>query len=89
MKNLAIIGIVAVCLGLTACSSGTRVDVAKGVDSTTAISQQTIQQSAIPLNFPTGATALCRDGNYSFAKDSTVCASNGGVAIAVERYHSE
>lgn len=89
MKNLAIIGIVAVCFGLTACSSGTRVDVAKAVDSTTAISQQAIQQSAIPLNFPAGATAVCRDGSYSFAKDNSACASNGGVAIAVDRYHSE
>ena len=89
MKNLAIIALFSVCFGLTACSNGTMVDVAKAQDSTTTMSQQAIKQSDIPLNFPNGATALCRDGSYSFAKDNTACANNGGVAISVDRYHSE
>lgn len=75
---------------LSACSSNQPVAVATETDhsATTIISQQAIAQSPIPLNLPANATAVCRDGTYSTAKEN-ICAGNGGALTLIDRFHAE
>ncbi|MGX2956682.1 hypothetical protein ACWIYZ_06265 [Ursidibacter arcticus] len=76
-------------LAISACSTNKPVEVVKVKDqSATVISQQAIQQSQIPLNIPENATAICRDGTYSTAKENT-CTGNGGTMTIIDRYRSE
>ncbi|KAE9540397.1 hypothetical protein A1D26_01550 [Ursidibacter maritimus] len=79
----------ALIVAISACSTNKPVEVVKAKDqSATVISQQAIQQSQIPLNVPANATALCRDGTYSTAKENT-CSGNGGTMMIIDRYRAE
>ncbi|QBQ64729.1 DUF3761 domain-containing protein [Actinobacillus indolicus] len=73
---------------LTACSSGEKVEVVKAPSSSN-VAPTKVSQTQLPENLPSNVTAICRDGTYSTATDSSACLGNGGVSTIINRYHAE
>lgn len=91
MKKQLILTVVITALGLSACSSGQKVEVAKASGDKTIVLPKPAQP-ALPSNVPANATAMCRDGSFSSASyedRETACIGNGGVLHFINRYHSE
>ncbi|MBF0784547.1 DUF3761 domain-containing protein [Muribacter muris] len=91
MKKQLIFTMAVAALGLTACSSGQKVEIAKASQDKTIVPQK-VAQPTLPNNIPPNATAMCRDGSFStasFEDRETACIGNGGVLHFINRYHSE
>ncbi|MDH2999083.1 hypothetical protein A1D22_04300 [Pasteurellaceae bacterium LFhippo2] len=89
-KSHLFVALIVASIGIVACQQREPVEVVKAQDTSTivqpkapAVSQQ------LPDNLPANVTAICRDGSYSTATDSTACSGNGGVSSVINRYHSE
>lgn len=91
MKKYSIITMLTAMAMLTACSSGDKVEVVKAPFSSSNIVPSTslVSQAQLPENLPSNVTAICRDGTYSTAKDSSACLGNGGASTIINRYHAE
>lgn len=88
MKKYSIITMLTAIAMLTACSSGEKVEVVKA-PSYSNVAPTTVSQTQLPENLPSNVTAICRDGTYSTATDSSACLGNGGVSTIINRYHAE
>lgn len=90
MKKYSIITMLTAIAMLTACSSGEKVEVVKAPSSANvAPTTSLVSQTQLPENLPSNVTAICRDGTYSTATDSSACLGNGGVSTIINRYHAE
>ena len=74
-------------LSLVACVPTIKVKAVTVPDASSSI--QLTNPPAKLSNLPKNITAVCRDGKYSIAKDETACLGNGGIKVAIKRYHSE
>lgn len=90
MQQLKITAVFALALGLAACGTNQRpVPVIKATQDSTILRTNQPAQPTIPDLTPPGVTAICQDGSYSQATDSSTCVGNGGVRTFVGRYRSE
>ncbi len=90
MKKYNIITMLTAMAMLTACSSGNKVEVVKAPPSSNIVpTTSLVSQVQLPENLPSNVTAICRDGTYSTAKDSSACLGNGGASTIINRYHAE
>ncbi len=90
MKKYNIITMLTAMAMLTACSSGNKVEVVKAPPSSNIVpTTSLVPQAKLPENLPSNVTAICRDGTYSTAKDSSACLGNGGASTIINRYHAE
>lgn len=80
--------VIAVTVGLSACVQRTPVSVVKAQEDTTARSS-VARVEPVAVQTPPNATAVCRDGSFSFASDDSKCIGKGGVKTLISRYHSE
>ncbi len=88
MKKYNIITMLTAMAMLTACSSGNKVEVVKAPPSSNIVPTTSLVPQ-LPENLPSNVTAICRDGTYSTAKDSSACLGNGGASTIINRYHAE
>lgn len=91
MKQLCLVSVLGASLLLTACSSGQRVDVVTEKDRSVIQSPAqvtNITPEAMSSTLPNNATAICRDGSYSIAKEH-ICVGRGGIATKIHRYFAE
>lgn len=88
MKKLHTLSVLSLGVLLSACVQNKPVEVVKGTDYSTVIPQTVVKQVEVPANLPLNATAICRDGSYSTAKENA-CSGNGGAQTIIKRYHSE
>lgn len=90
MKKYHLIALFTVTTILAACNSGQKVEVVKAPQTSSTIMPSTaMEQQNLPTTIPNNVTAICRDGSYSTATDTTACLGNGGVATQINRYYSE
>lgn len=90
MQTFKLVAALALCGSLVACGSSQRpVPVVKLEKDTTILRNNQVKPRILFDTIPSGTTAICFDGSYSQAIDSSACSGNGGVKTYIERYHSE
>lgn len=78
------------CCGIVACGTSQKaVPVVKLEKDRTILGANQIKPQILFDNTPAGVTAICFDGSYSQATDSSTCVGNGGVKTRIDRYHAE